>query len=402
MAGRREDGVNDVLQQLQTITLDGARQPLGEAGLYFDLDSEYRYFYLDNRRRGQRIDLYPRIYRPLRLGHYLSIEPSVGLRETLWYADTDDTAGTARGKLLSREMADFRLDTSSELYRVYRPERWGIEALKHSIQPQMVYHYIPRVAQTKYPSYDGVDRLAEQQQVSAVLTQTFTTRSRPAPAGPAGRSAPAPPGRHTGTPDGTITGAPDANDADAPSATDTAVYREIGRIQVSESYDILAAREENPLERADANRRTPLTPVQVELEFSPTEALVLRADAAHSPYSGHYDTHNASVQASDPRGDSLFVEHRYTYNASESIYTQLLVPIGERLTGYVEWERNLHDLHHLETGVGLLYAAQCWALDVGYLQEYGGGNADRLHGPPLRPGRPWQSERYRPPDQKPF
>ena len=348
--GRRDDGVNDVLQQLQSVTLDGVRQPLLASGLYFDLDSEYRYFYLDNRRRAQRLDVHPRIYRPVQMRPYLSLEPSMGVRETVWIVDTDSAGAEARHKPLNREMVDFKLDATSGIYRVYRPGRWGIEALKHSILPQIVYDYTPGVVQDKYPALDDLDRLAEVNQITGRLTQTFTTRTQ----------APLP-----------AVGRPDR--AADKTAASRPVYREIGYIEISQTYDIIEAREENPFERSDPNRRRAFSPISLEGEFSPVDGLRLTADAQRSPYSDHYECHNVALQLADPRGDTFFVEHRYTYNSSQSVFTQLLVPLTDTLTTYSEWERNLHDRHNLQIGAGLLYSAQCWALDFGYLKEYGSG-----------------------------
>lgn len=345
VAGRRADGVNDVLQQLQSVTFDGVRQPLGDSAFLFDLDSEYRYFYLDNRRRGHRADLHPRLYRPLRLG-VLHLEPSVGLRETLWYSATDGTEPTEVDQLLGRTMADFKLDASGALQRVYHPDRWGIQALQHYIRPQVIYQYRPPVSQSKYPSFDDLDRVDEVNQVTTVLTQTLTTRR--------------PPRNPQASGDGSVR-------QSAP------VYREVARLEVSETYDIVEARESDPLARSDANRRRPWTPVRVELDLSPHDALVLHADAEHSPYAGHADNCNLAVEVADPRGDRLWVEHRSTYEDSRSLFTRLQVPLADRLTTYGEWERNLLDRHNLQTGIGVLYAASCWALDVGYQYEHGGG-----------------------------
>jgi LPS-assembly protein len=331
---RRSDTVSDLLQNPQSATFSGARQPLGNTPLHFELESEWRYFYLEEERRGQRLDIYPRFYWPLRFGRRLSLQPSVGLRETAWYVDHDSSDPDARHDSQSREMADFRLEADSLLQRVYRPGGWGIEALRHAIQPRLVYDYIPAYSQAKFPLLEGeggLDRIAETNRVSAVLTQTFTTRR---------------PGKATA-----------ASGAETPPP----VYREVGYVELSQSYDRVPPLEENGQERDH------LSPLKLEIEFSPTDAFRLTADAQRSLHSGHYDSHNIAVQIADGRGDELFVQHRYTYDVSESIFTQLLVPLTDHLTTYSEWERNLDLPLTIEFGAGLLYTRQCWALDLGYL-----------------------------------
>ncbi len=348
LIGRRQDGVNRVLQQLHSITLDGVRQPVARTPLHFDLASQYRYFYLENRRRGQRLDLYPRVYWPLRAGRFMGLEPSLGLRETVWHVASDDRAETPLNEVLDRQVLDFSLDASSQLSRVYRPGRWGLEALKHSVRPQLIYDYVPRVGQDRYPRFDGLDRIEEVNQITGVLTQTVTSRTRPPDPPPASAQAPDP-------------------------ARLSPVYREIAYLEISGGYDILEARRGNPVLGTDPDRRQPFTPIRLEAEFSPCAHLRLSADASRSPYSDHYAAHHVGAQINDWRGDELFVEHRYTYRTNESIFTQLLVPLTENLTTYAEWERNLQEDHHLEVGAGLLYTAQCWALDLGYAKEHGSG-----------------------------
>lgn len=342
VVARRAGEVSRLMQNPQSVTFSGVRQPLGTTPLHFDLASEWRYFYLEDQRRGQRLDIHPRVYWPLRFGRRLGLQPSVGVRETAWYLDHDSLAPDAQNEPETREMVDFRVETDSLLQRVYRPGRWGVDALQHVIQPRLVYDYIPAHGQDGYPLLEGeggVDRISETNRVSAVLTQTFTTRRQPA--------AP---------PDG--------------AETPPAVYREIGYIELSQSYDRIPPLAENGLER-----RRHLSPLRLEVEFSPASFFSLRADAERSLQSGHYDAHNIAVHLADGRGDQLFVQHRYTYEVSESVFTQLLVPIRDNLVTYSEWERNLHDARTIEFGAGLLYTRQCWALDFGFLQGHDTGKA---------------------------
>lgn len=340
VVSRRADRASQLLQNPQSATFSGVRQPLGATPLQFELESEWRYFYLEDQRRGQRLDIYPRVYWPLRFGSRMGLQPSVGLRETAWYVDHDNQAPDGQNDPESREMVDFRLEADSLLQRVYRPGRWRIDALQHVIQPRLVYDYVPAHSQEAYPLLEGqggLDRIPETSRVSAVLAQTFTTRRQP--------EVP-------------------ADGAEAPPA----VYREIGYIELSQSYDRIP-----PLAENGREQRRHLSPLRLEVEFSPASCVSLQADAERSLQSGHYDSHNIAVNLSDGRGDQLFVQHRYTYDVSESVFTQLLVPLTDNLTTYSEWERNLHQARTIEFGAGLLYTRQCWALDFGYLYEQDGG-----------------------------
>jgi LPS-assembly protein len=339
VVARRFDQASDLLQNPQSVTFSGARQPLGTTPLHFDLETQWRYFYLEDQRRGQRLDIHPRVYWPMRFGRQLGLQPSIGLRETAWFVDRDRHAPGARDDAQSREMVDFRMEADSLLQRVYRPRVWGIEALQHVIQPRLVYDYIPAHDQDGYPvleGVDGLDRIAETSRLSAVLSQTFTTRRSPDTTGDGAESTPA-------------------------------VYREIGYIELAQSYD------RNPPRAENGQEARHLSPLRLEVALSPIDGFSLRADAERSLQSGDFHTRNVAVELADGRGDQLFLQHRYTDDVSESVFTQLLVPLNDSLTTYGEWERNLHDSRTIEFGAGLLYTRQCWALDVGYLYGHDSG-----------------------------
>jgi len=65
---RRQSETDDTLQQLPAITFDGAKQKILTSPFYFDLKSEYTYFYSEDALRGHRGDVYPRLYLPYLYG----------------------------------------------------------------------------------------------------------------------------------------------------------------------------------------------------------------------------------------------------------------------------------------------------------------------------------------------
>ncbi|MBF0259213.1 MAG: LPS assembly protein LptD [Desulfamplus sp.] len=129
VVARQTDTKDTTLQRLPSVELNTVRQQLGKTSLYYDLDSEYRYFYRQdnigsqdqsgisgrffeqgtsgsfdiqdslesiyrnsNSRSllsGHRADISPRVYMPLKLGAFY-LEPSAGVRQSIWYVDSPD------------------------------------------------------------------------------------------------------------------------------------------------------------------------------------------------------------------------------------------------------------------------------------------------------------------------
>jgi len=335
VVNRRQGGVNGQVQQLPLVQFTGAKQKLAGSSFYFDMDSAYEYTYQEQRRRRHRADLYPRVYYPTRFQRYLAVEPSVGARETVWYMDHDDTTPASKDSDLSRHIYDTRLDLSSQVYRIFDFNTDAYDRIKHAVRPRIVHDYLPSHNQNRFP-----DTVAKRNVVTYSLTNFFTLRSRPTE---------------------------DPNAA-APEAM-LPHYRQFSRFRVLQSYDINAAKDDDTATRADANRRTPFSPVVAELLFAPTPYLSLEADAARSPYHGHYDYHNVGAAVADRRGDRLTVEHRYRHKTSETIFSELEIVLTPKLSTYVDYERNRRDDRDVSHGIGFFYESQCWAFQAEYVEE---------------------------------
>ncbi len=105
------------------------------------------------------------------------------------------------------------------------------------------------------------------------------------------------------------------------------------------------------------------------MEIYPVQYVSLQADATWSQYESDFKSHNVAVKLYDKRGDSFFVEHRYTQNRSESLYTDIRLVVSEQLKVYADYERNLYGAQDIKKSLGCLYQAQCWSIDFNYTHE---------------------------------
>ncbi len=332
---RRHEDYDDTLQKLPYANFNSLRQPILGSMFYWDLESEYTYFFREDSYTGHRMDVAPRVYLPLRLKNLLAFEPSVGLRETAWYIDDWDDFGDDGKDSFNREMVDVRLDLSTELDRTFKVDFETTDRVKHTIRPQVVYNYIPPISQDDIPQFDELDRIDRLSAVTYSVTNILSSRYRL----PAIKSK---------------------EEADgAPSAPDSLFgYRPFGRLKVEQTYDLNETIENEPF-----------SPIFAELNLVLATRLSLEADAEWSVYDDNFLNHNVAVRAADRRGDRVFIEHRYSRDRRETLYGDVIVKLHDRISMFGEYERDLKSEETVLYGLGFLYMASCWSLDAGYFRE---------------------------------
>jgi LPS-assembly protein len=368
---RRWEEIDNTLQQLPVIMFDGMKQPLLDSSLYWDIESEAVYFYQEDDRqrvagqwqrvrgeRGYRADLYPRAYLPLRWENYLSLEPSAGWRQTVWRMDrwVDEDLSQSH----YRQIYDLELDLSTELSKIMAAPVSGVDRIRHSIKPQVVYTYIPDQDQSDLPDFTRIDRIDAANQVTYSLTNTFTARmdhgqQQPAPRQPAAF----PP---------ILTGEPADRESQTPDEAALYSYARFCRFYLEQTYDIAAARD---------NASETLSDLFGELDFKLSRYFQLDADATYDVYDTRFSSHNVGVILSDLRGDRLRLEHRKKTTikdserstVNESIRSALSINLTDSVQLSGIYERDLLEDQNITRGVGVLYKSQCWALGVYYTKE---------------------------------
>lgn len=351
---RRWEDTDDTLQNLPLIKFDAARQRAFATALFWDLDSEYTYFYREDGERGHRADLYPRAYLPLNWKNYLSVEPSAGWRQTAWEMDSwqDDTLD----RFNYRQVFDARLDISSEISKVMGSPVATVDRIRHSVKPRVIYEYIPDQDQSDLPSFTDLDRIEERNAITYSLTNTLTARS-------ANKTPPSESMDNTAIEYGNR--GPEWRNQGQHLQT-TGNYHRICRFYLEQSYDIDAEKEDLP---------EPFSDVYGELVFNFGRYLTFGSDARYDVYDAHLSSYNIGTAISDRRGDRLWLQHNFEKDVQESIYTTLSIKLTNRLTIRGEYERNLQTKKDITKGGGFLYTAQCWAIDFFYARE---GENNRL------------------------
>ncbi len=343
---RRDINTGETLQRLPFMSFDGEKQKLLASPFYFDLESQYDYFWRDSGTRGQRFDVHPRFYIPFRVNKYATVEPSVGLRETGYRLDKstfDDQPDTNQWS--HRELFDTRLELFTELERVFNLEDQLFEGVKHRIRPQITHEFIPDSKQGDLPRFDTIDRIDETNKITYSLINTLTSKLKTA---------------------GPKTAGPELASKHGSQRQTTVDYKynDFFRFEVEHGYDF-------------EKSKRPFSPISAKLDVSPVKYIWLDADAQYSVYKNEFLRHNIQGLLWDNRGDELYVDYRYEKKSEEtevteniqSITGKLRVQLSDYLSVSAENVYNFETDQRIRTAGGFTYTAQCWSFDFKYTDE---------------------------------
>jgi LPS-assembly protein len=181
-------------QLLQPITAGGSNtfQRLPEIGhrlvnaapfdgpLLVSMDTTLANFYREQGPGHNRIDLMPTLSTDvLDIGHVVGFVPQVRLRE-IYYTKSVAANGAESDKSVSRETLWASLEGSSRLVRRFGLSEGG--SVLHTIEPHVIYEYVPPTKQSDIVQVDDVDDLPKKNLI------TYSLRSRLLRQGPEGSS----------------------------------------------------------------------------------------------------------------------------------------------------------------------------------------------------------------------
>src|SRR5574341_142468 len=184
------------LQRLPELSVQGLRQPLpGLPGFLYQVDAGFVNFYRELGSDGTRVDLRPRVSRPIPLAGYATLTPFVGGRLTAYSRTVTDVGTSREGVVIEHTRAEERVRPLGEIgvdaeTRLARAYQWGgasgLASVLHSIEPRT--HYVRIFGKNFYslPIWtEPVDRLP----AAAWLEYSVTNRLRGRTVNPVGTEA---------------------------------------------------------------------------------------------------------------------------------------------------------------------------------------------------------------------
>jgi LPS-assembly protein len=212
---------------------------------------------------GLRLDLRPEMVVPLRTP-FLFGALSVAPRETLYhlYSPVDSSE-----RNISRELVEIRANLGTSLNRIYSFDRPDLARLKHVIEPEVSYLFIPSVNQRGIPIMDDIDRINRRNVVTFGLANRFWGKSQ-----------------------SRFAGVLEDKDSEVLNA-DAGSVREFADLRLALSYDI--SRNEKGFDR--------LSDLDIKLRMYPINFFTLSLEGSVDPSPWRVTSMQANFSLTDPR-----------------------------------------------------------------------------------------------------
>jgi len=218
----------------------------------------------DNCGDGLRLDLRPEVVLPFKIASYLLGSVSVAPRETVYYLYSPVNSGD---RSVSRELVEIRGNIGTSLSRIFSWGDSGTGAIRHVLEPELSYFFVPGVNQNSIPIMDGVDRVRHRNVLTLAVGNRFWRRSASAVA-----SA--------------------AEDKEVESLNPfISNVQELGSLRLALGYNIAAERK-----GSDS-----LTDVDMNLRLTPLNYLSFGVDGGVNPGAWEITQARATVTLVDPR-----------------------------------------------------------------------------------------------------
>ena len=222
----------------------------------------------DNCGDGLRLDLKPEVVLPFKLASYLFGAVSVAPRETAYYLYSPVISGD-RG--VSRELVEIRGNIGTTLSRIFSWGGPGTGAIRHVLEPELSYFFVPGVNQSNIPIMDGIDRVSRRNVLTFAVGNRFWSRSASAAASAAA-------------------------DKEVESLNPfISNVQELGSLRLALGYDIATAR------KGGNSFRDNLTDLDMNLRLTPSNFLNFVFDGGVNPGAWEITQGRATVTLTDPR-----------------------------------------------------------------------------------------------------
>ena len=213
---------------------------------------------------GMRLDLAPQVILPVPANRYAFGSLSIQPRETLYHL-YETQGGFDKNK--SRELVEIQGRLGTAVERIFSFNGAGLNKVKHVLEPEINYLFIPAVGQNDIPVMDAVDRIRRRNVLTFAVTNRFWGKAAQEPIA--------------------IPGDPDVELLTPPSGG----VRDLGEFRMALSYDI------------DKERKggDTLSDLDFNLRLQPFEALHVGLGMGLDPGPWNINQATAVFSLVDPR-----------------------------------------------------------------------------------------------------
>jgi LPS-assembly protein len=341
-----------VIQQTPSLSAEGQTELF--RGLLASADAGASNFERSTGITGFRFDVSPKLELRLPLGKDLVGSVSAAFRETAYALTQDEMTGGFTGEGVGfidlpttshRETVEIRGLLSTGLSRIYSFPHFGLDKIKHTIEPKIEYLLIPSVNQEDLPIFDGLDRLADRN----VISYGFASRLL---------------GRRSG------------------DEGEGGEVFELTRLSLTQSFDF----HENVPQPGSPGNFDHLSDIDLDMRVSPSRNATMVLKSTFDTDRAALTSATVGVRLNESTPSLGEIEHRLSVRSSigvdyrfiannavpdTSVVEQLDTNITLRLTDRFAFRHALrYNLAASELlsnffGVRLVSACNCWSLDIG-------------------------------------
>jgi LPS-assembly protein len=309
---------NDLtLQRLPEVKYAMIRQRIGDTPVYYRVDSTAAYLYQDQGQKVGRFSVRPALSTVFRPGGMLEIVSEAGYLERFYTgSDGEEEKG----------LFDFSTRLSTRFARVYPVNGRLVRKIRHVVQPDVVYSYIPSVDQSDLPQLDAFDDIGRRNTLAYGFTNRLIARLE--------------------NPEGQID------------------YHEFLYLRLSQEYDIEESRRDL---LAPQDQDGPFTALRTELIVRPTRRSYVDIDTRYDVSSGDgVLTFSGETGLLDQKGNGLAFSYRYLKDEQEYLGARIELALLKPV--YLDYEQrySFDGGNSLEKVLNLEYRAQCWSFFLTY------------------------------------
>ncbi|MBU1709137.1 MAG: LPS assembly protein LptD [Proteobacteria bacterium] len=293
-----------------------------------DWDTEYVYYWREEDYGYQRLDTHPRLSIPVPLGSLVEGKMSAGVRETLYLIENNGESADPweEGDSKNRTIVDFDINAATVLTKDYEMDIGSLRFVNHTFRPNIQYSYINSRTQKELPNLDSFDRISLANGLTYELNNYFSVGS----------------------------------------ILDEGIFSEryIGKLKISQTYDIAEARRQ--LKTNSNDERRPFSDILLDLNIQPLNRLSLEYHTAWDIYEDRIERYQFKGAYTDTRGDNLTFDYNYVPGTARDLTGTLTVKVTQDLQIKGDTTRSLLYDRTVSEKIGLIYAPHCWQVEINF------------------------------------
>ena len=316
------------LQNLPEVILNKKSSKVAGTGFYFQLESRLDNFWREETDEtnglysGQRLDFHPAFLFPLSPDNVFELTTKVGLRETVYYTDRDQE------RQQTREMYDINVDFSIPFNRVYGINPEDDDRFKHTIEPQLIYSFIPEIDQSDLPVYDSTDNISRKNVLRVGLNNYIVTK-RVADTG--------------------------------------ARYNRLVDLGIYSDYDLNEA--DRDLSGPEDERR-PWGDLVTQLKIKGEERFTINSEFRYDTYLNKTNYISADFSGTSAKDNKLKLSYRHYLNSDLTYMdTSFRYKTFSFMDVAYRGRYSINDKDFLENSYGVMLTRQCWSITLSYVEK---------------------------------